>query len=228
MQIATINIWGRAPSWEARREILADNLAGLDVICLQEVYKTSTSDQSAELAHRLDMAHRAIDFRGGEGVAILSRNPLSDIEWFDLEDGGGFPRLAVSAQVSDETGPLTVISSHVSFVPQAIRARQADQLLGILSECERGILAADFNSPPDQLRLTKDMALAPINEPTWPEASREEIIASLPEKRSLFDLTPAQIDHLVGKNITWTAAEVIAAKQQSISGSDHAIVIGAF
>lgn len=228
MQIATINIWGDAPSWPARREILADHLQGIDIVCLQEVYKTEANDQSSELAGRLDMPHRAIDFRGGEGVAILSRRPLDKIQWFDLEDGGGFPRLAVSAEIDDDNGPLTIISSHVSFISQAIRVRQVDQLLEILADCPRGILAGDLNSTPEQIRLTSQMSLAPITEETWPLASREEIAASLPEKRPLFDLTPSQIDHLIGNNITWVEAERIIPKRQLISGSDHAIVSAVF
>lgn len=221
MIIATVNIWGGAPQWQARREILCRSLPELDILLLQQVKRTKDSDQAGEIAHKLKFYHRAIEFSGDTAVAILSRTPLSDIGAQEIR-GSGSQRSALTART--RTGEREVAITSVELSASQDKLSQLDQLLK--ANQERQIIGGTLNIR--DLKLSPPFTLAGSQEPTWPAARQEELLAALADKENLASLEAQTVDYLIGRSISWRNAFTIEGRENDISASDHAALIAEF
>ncbi|MEW5987247.1 MAG: endonuclease/exonuclease/phosphatase family protein [Chloroflexota bacterium] len=160
--ILTSNLWHDWPRQRRLHERL-EAFAGLveqeqaDVVLLQEVTRTPDLHVDEWLAGRLGYAHvysrangheEAIGFE--EGLAILSRFPLSDLHVQQLEPEP-FPfvrRLALGATVQTPLGDLLAFSVHLSL----LRRMNVAQLGGLqswvggLAEGRPVVIGGDFNA----------------------------------------------------------------------------------
>src|SRR4051794_19347582 len=139
-----------------------------DVICLQEVdrhfsERSEDVDQAVLLARALDMQLAwgpAIDEPGPAGApdrqygnALLSRLPIlvSDVHRLP---GSGEPRSALRTMVELDGGALWITTTHLATESEEERAAQAAALAALQTEpMETGVLAGDFNVPPNAPEL---------------------------------------------------------------------------
>jgi endonuclease/exonuclease/phosphatase family metal-dependent hydrolase len=164
------------------------NSSHADLVALQEIdvnTKRVPLDTPAELA-KLTGLHvafgKAIDFQGGAyGQLLLSRWPLEHVRVDKLPNTGDREqRIALSAH----THGLLFISTHLDHQINALREKQADELLRLFShpanpndDC---ILAGDMNATPTSAPMKKlHEAFIPTDDETTPtipaEAPRSRI-----------------------------------------------------
>ncbi len=162
--LVTLNILNDRTRWLLRRSILAAQLAELqpDLIALQEV--TPQPDNNAQwLADQLGGYEVSYaPFKGEkshrEGLAILSRWPLSNSETLDLQ---GQSRIVHRAEVLLPTRPVILATTHLFWWPgeSTERDQQARRLIDWLapSNDQPVIVCGDFNGQP-QTRAVRLMS----------------------------------------------------------------------
>ena len=157
--VVTFNLHGMRERWWRREPLIVRELAELrpDVICLQEA--ATWSLQARRLAWRLSRVTgtryhtsqaRKRGWRGlFEGLAILSRRPLSEDEWLALGREG---RIAQRVVVEVDGEHLVIANTHLEHRrnTEMIRRSQAMSLARWLeSQDEPIVLAGDFNDTPE-------------------------------------------------------------------------------
>lgn len=172
-----------------------------DIVCLQE---TKVVDEEFPFAELEELGYRAATFgqKTYNGVAILSRAPLADVQRGLPADESGEARL-ISARVGD----IRVFSVYVPNGQEvgtekyAFKLQWMDTLLGYLQ--------ASF-SPEDRLVVCGDFNVAPEDRDVWdPELWRGKILFSEPEKEAFFKLIHwglvdcLRLHHLEGGLYTW-------------------------
>jgi endonuclease/exonuclease/phosphatase family metal-dependent hydrolase len=103
-------------------------------------------------------AHRGFDVYR-EGLSVLSLSPLHHVSKIQLSTGP-LARLAVSAVIELEGGPLRLVSVHTSWNQQTHAAAEVGVLLDALETtrhgAERGVLVAgDFNGGPRSAQVQR-------------------------------------------------------------------------
>ncbi len=160
---------------EPRLDLIAAEIRrrDADIVLLQEVPWTPHLGNAARrlaaqtgynfLYLRANGNRRAILFE--EGEAILSRYPLRDASWIELEPQAGWfeHRLALRATAATPWGDLPLIVTHLTNGDAAINRRQADALRAWTSSKlvqpgrEGGggpaIVAGDFNAQEDSPQM---------------------------------------------------------------------------
>jgi len=162
LRVATLNIWGRSGNWPARREVLRQRVAELDVdvLGLQEVEELvqpdgTASNQAEELAHALGF-HVAygISFSrphpGGVtrhfGNAVLSRFPIARSECRPLPQAErDEPRSVLFAVVDAPFAQVPFAATHLAW--------RLDNSAG---------------------RVKQVVELAQVCEQVWPERSEDD------------------------------------------------------
>jgi endonuclease/exonuclease/phosphatase family metal-dependent hydrolase len=168
IRIVTWNLWSRLGDWKVRAEAIAA-LVELrpDLVCLQEVWQEGDLNQVALLAEQLGMVYAfACDrVEGGidQGVALLCRWPLTDVETRPLPVPPGIDQLnvALRAVVDGPRGPLLAVVTHLTPYPtrSEYRQQQVRAVVEFMAERKRQpatcILCGDFNAAPDadEIRL---------------------------------------------------------------------------
>lgn len=159
LRVATLNIWGHSGNWPARREVLWQRLAELDVdvLGLQEVEEIvgadgTASNQAEDLAQPLGfhVAYGSSVSRphpgGGTrhfGNAVLSRFPISRSECHPLPEAArDEPRSVLFAVLDAPFAAIPVVTTHLAW--------RLDNSAG---------------------RVTQVLELARICEQLWPERS---------------------------------------------------------
>ena len=183
--------WQFGP-WEERQAGIHQVVSEVapDILCVQESWGERSSSgesrsqitQLAEtLGHRF-FAPAELHFfeREDSPVAkaftngIISRWPLTDAKVVRLPKADGTPsfRTAVTATVDSPSGPLRVVTAHISHIGQddADRMAQASRLAE-LSNQPNTILAGDLNVTPDQPELA--LLLEAGLSDTWDQANGE-------------------------------------------------------
>lgn len=175
----TLNINHDSPKhgpWDERRALIAEAIRkrNPDVVALQAVRRRKGPngiDQLAELkdslpAFRYDWFFpMAIDAGGDIGLAFLSRVPFQAPAALPLEridqDEDAQTRAAVRIDIDTQSGRLSILNAHVSWVPAQAR-RNIDQLTAWTdAKAGRKILVGDFNAAPDA------PVLAPLRDAGW-------------------------------------------------------------
>ena len=169
VRVVTWNLWGRLGDWQARAGPIARTLRHLapDLVCLQEVWQEGDRNQAAVLAEELGMEHAFAADRTedgiDQGVAVLSRWPLAEVERRALPVPTGVPRRTVALRtvVEGPRGAILLATTHlVPYPPRSgDRERQVHALVEFLAERHRQppltVLCGDFNATPgsDEIRL---------------------------------------------------------------------------
>jgi endonuclease/exonuclease/phosphatase family metal-dependent hydrolase len=138
---------------------------GADIVCLQEVpWSWRAGDGLERLAELTGMNYLGLRANGNrwailfeEGVAILSRFPLTDPLGEELKPSAGFfqHRVVLQATVATPSGDLDVFVTHLTHNnPEANRA-QAAALRAMVGRTARNpaIVAGDLNARPDSLQI---------------------------------------------------------------------------
>lgn len=245
IRLITLNCWKDEGDLAARVPGIGAALAALapDIVCLQEVYAGGGRDTGAVLAaatglHCTRIAARQKRRSGvmsTSGVAILSRQPPTDITAVDLpttpEDGG---RKALMCSFETGLGSLQVASLHLSHLRSpaaaALRAAQLAAVVAAAHCTEPLILAGDFNAP------WSSPELAALRTPAWTSTEaalngRSSLIAqpgAISAQPSAFSAQPgALIDHIAVRTglALVSAALVLDAPAAGLMLSDHAGVM---
>jgi endonuclease/exonuclease/phosphatase family metal-dependent hydrolase len=86
------------------------------------------------------------------GVGLLSRWPLTNVSVVELPIERSLTRIAVSARVQTPSGPLPVISTHLSVGSEEAadaQSRQIQRVRDRTAEFEQALVLGDFNVTPD-------------------------------------------------------------------------------
>lgn len=162
LRVGTLNCRNTADGWRRRRAVLLSQLIELDpdVMGLQELRRwpsqagwitravnQANGDPAAYQAHR---TYKTGVYRFWEGIAVLTRLPIVERGWLDLETD---ERVAsfVALRLPDG-GVLDFYNVHLSFESTATRAAQARLLMRWLAERvgEPQVLVGDFNARPTE------------------------------------------------------------------------------
>ncbi len=160
LRVVTLNLWGEQGPLQARWPRVVAALAALtpDVILLQEVRQGTVPNQAGAIAAALGHTHAyaaATEWGGGEeGVAIVSRYPLSEVAHVELPHATPKERrILLGATVASPDGPVGVFTNHLNYRLTDGQKRE-DQIVA----AERHVAAhparvkvwgGDFNAPPD-------------------------------------------------------------------------------
>ncbi|MBN2549049.1 MAG: hypothetical protein JXB15_07830 [Anaerolineales bacterium] len=145
-----------------RLELIGQEIERLqaDVVLLQETPWTLQTGMAAEaLAQRLGMNYAYQRANGGrysilfeEGEAILSRYPLTVLEWVELKPAAGWfeNRVALAAQTQTPYGPLWLVSTHLTTQDGEVEAGQSEALISFVASLEGSLVlvGGDFNRDP--------------------------------------------------------------------------------
>jgi endonuclease/exonuclease/phosphatase family metal-dependent hydrolase len=163
LRVLTWNLWWRLGDWQSRADAIARVMQDVrpDVACLQEVWREGDRSQAAWLAERLHMEHAfapdRIESGVEQGVALLSRWPLREVESRDLPVPAGVEHrtVALRAVVDGPRGPLLAVTTHLIPYPPRSDARQQQvrALVEFVAERKRRppmtVVCGDFNAAPD-------------------------------------------------------------------------------
>jgi endonuclease/exonuclease/phosphatase family metal-dependent hydrolase len=146
----------RHGSWPERRPLVIDALRAIqpDVIALQAVWRTVGGDSQADELAREVPGYEYVAFQpavedaqGCKGLALLTREPLREIETrtLGLRAGTEDPdrRIVLRAHV----GGLCLHNVHFSWVPEQV-ADNVREALPFLSAKGPALVLGDFNLPP--------------------------------------------------------------------------------
>jgi endonuclease/exonuclease/phosphatase family metal-dependent hydrolase len=145
-------------NFHAVRDAIAD--ADPHVVGLQETegarYWTGATNGVRWLADELDYHHEygVPTKRGGYGVSLLSKHPISDAEVVSLPVHESPPRWALLATVEAPAGAFQVVVTHFQTNAPADdrQLAEAETLVDAMraSVLERSVVLGDFNVQPDQ------------------------------------------------------------------------------
>jgi endonuclease/exonuclease/phosphatase family metal-dependent hydrolase len=226
IRIATLNLWGRFADWPRRRDRLARQLPALeiDVYLLQEVVcGDGKGDQLRDVAELLGyewtarvVAEQREHETEEEGVAIVSRHPLTDVAVFPLPPSHP-PRHRLEATVES----VRVLTFHAAVSPDEHRD---EQIAGLASLHDSPLLVgSDLNAPPSIVRpLVGDLddTLGWDDAPTWPR-DEEEFVRAWTEKLGEppdGDVDPRRLDYLLARGLDVHNGGTVA------TASDHLLV----
>ncbi len=236
VRVATLNVWGRFARWPDRLEALERHWAPVDadIVLLQEVCSDADGDQARDVAQRLDYPHVLWTeghqvLGGSEGLAILSRQPLSDVRVDELPASEPTRRM-LSAQLAATGGSIRVICAHTVAIPEETRLRQVAAVLA--QSGDRLVIGGDLNGPPEEiLPLTAaaqlDDCLDGASTPTWPvcDITFGDSWTSEFGRAPHFSLHPRRLDYVLTRGLGVTRAGVqVLGDADGHYASDHAAV----
>jgi endonuclease/exonuclease/phosphatase family metal-dependent hydrolase len=173
LRVLTINIWGEQPPLDRRMELLVEGIRALepDVVGLQEVREVPghLPNQAATLAAALGFAHAyapATPWGGGdEGVAILSRLPISARETAVLPASTEKERRVVlMTRIDARPAPVNCYVTHLNY--RLVHGIEREQQVAALDDFVKAhtsdapqILMGDFNATPehDEIRFLRGL-----------------------------------------------------------------------
>lgn len=172
LRILTLNVlhgYRSSGNRMRRLDLIAEEVQRLqpDVIALQEVPWSLRLGNGAEyLARRLGLNHAYLRANGNrqailfeEGVAILSRFPLNDLELHELQPRPGFfeHRVVLKATAFTPRGNLDVFVTHLTNSDRPTNAAQVEGLHAFVegSKTNPAIIAGDFNATEDSLPIRR-------------------------------------------------------------------------
>lgn len=174
LRVLSLNVLHGFPEFEdlaPRLEAIAAEIReqAVDVACLQEVPWTPQLGSGAEvLARTTGLNHIYVRANGNryailfeEGLAILSRYPLKDPAYFELEPSAGLfeHRMALRATAATPWGDVDLFVTHLTHGEAEINQGQASALRGLVSSAgdNPALVAGDFNATEDSAQI-QDLA----------------------------------------------------------------------
>lgn len=162
IRVGTLNCRNTANGWRRRRHVLLPQLVELDpdVIGLQELRRwpsqggwinRALNDRVGDDApYGSQRTHKTGVFRLWEGIGVLSRLPIIERDWLDLQIHN---RVATHVAVElPGGGVLDFYNTHLSSKTPEARTAQARLLLQWLAERAENpqVLVGDFNAHPGE------------------------------------------------------------------------------
>jgi endonuclease/exonuclease/phosphatase family metal-dependent hydrolase len=162
LRIVTLNLWGEQGPLAQRWPAVEAGLRAIDpdVVLLQEVRQVpgTLPNQAETLGRALNLRHLfapALSWGGGdEGLAILARDPLSELSVLPLPHANEKEgRILLGATLATSVGPVGVFTTHLNYRMGDGQKRE-DQIVA----AERAVAAhpahvkiwgGDFNAGPD-------------------------------------------------------------------------------
>jgi endonuclease/exonuclease/phosphatase family metal-dependent hydrolase len=152
VRIATLNVWGRAGDWPARRLVLSHVVSDLgpDVLALQETFG---ADHVDEFVTGMEVVHQRHPAPDGGGISIASRLPVRAVHEMDLHVGNRPRDFAAGALMVEIEDPHVLIVNHFpswQLDQESERETQAVMVAKKISELglERVIVAGDMDADP--------------------------------------------------------------------------------
>jgi len=169
LRVMSLNVLHGFPRFEQlqlRLDRIADEIRRqeIDLACLQEVPWTPRLGNAAEyLARETGLNHLYLRANGNrrtilfeEGAAILSRYPLRDVTFRELEPRAAFfeHRVVLRATALTPQGEVTLYVTHLTHGDPAVNQAQFASLKAYVDQTstETSIVAGDLNATEDILR----------------------------------------------------------------------------
>lgn len=168
LRVLSLNVLHDFPRFrhlEARLAHIAAAIRELDpdVVCLQEV-PWHWGSAAQRLAQDTGLNHLYVRANGNrwailfeEGEAILSRYPLRDADFAELEPRAAFfqRRMVLRATADTPWGPLRVFATHLTHDNPRANAGQAAFLAAFVAASGQGaaVVAGDFNAAEDDAQI---------------------------------------------------------------------------
>ena len=166
LRVISLNVLHGFPRFarlEERLDLIAMEIRrhDADVVCLQEVpWIPRLGSAAGHLAEQTGLNHVYLRANGNrwailfeEGEAILSRYPLRDVAWVELEPRAGFfeHRVALRATAVTPWGDVRVFVTHLTHGDPAVNLAQASSLVAFVTGTAEGpaVVAGDFNATED-------------------------------------------------------------------------------
>ncbi|TKJ30509.1 MAG: hypothetical protein CEE40_04740 [Chloroflexi bacterium B3_Chlor] len=166
LRVISLNILHGFPRFDRLRkrlDLIAEEVhrQDADIVCLQEVPWAPHIGSAAQyLAARTGLNHVYFRANGNrwtilfeEGEAILSRYPLRDVTFEELQPRAGFfeHRVVLAATAITPWGELLVFVTHLTTGDPLINRSQAKSLMAFVARRgeEPAIVAGDFNAMED-------------------------------------------------------------------------------
>lgn len=163
LRVMSLNMLHGFPGYDHlqdRLELIAQEIRrhDPDIICLQEVPWTPRLGSGAQhLAQRLGLNHVYLRANGNrwailfeEGEAVLSRYPLVDVAFLELQPRAGFfeHRVVLGATANTPWGQVRVFVTHLTNGDPEVNRGQAESLMLFVTSPDDGIsiVAGDFNA----------------------------------------------------------------------------------
>jgi endonuclease/exonuclease/phosphatase family metal-dependent hydrolase len=174
LRVMSLNVLHGFPRFEhlsERLNLIANEIQrqDADIVCLQEVpWRPGLGSAAAYLGRRTGLNDLYLRANGNrytilfqEGEAILSRYPLREVRFTELEPKAGFfeHRVVLGATAVTPWGELHVFSTHLTNGEPAINRAQAASLRSFVEAAGAGpaIVAGDFNATEDTSQI-QDLA----------------------------------------------------------------------
>ncbi len=162
LRIVTLNLWGEQGPLAERWPLVLDGLRALapDAVLLQEVRQVAgrVPNQGQAIADALGMSAAfavATEWGGGhEGLAILSKYPLSDVAHVELPHATDQERrIVLGATAATPSGAVGLFTSHLNYRMTDGQKRE-DQIVAAEKHVAAHsapvkIWGGDFNATPD-------------------------------------------------------------------------------
>lgn len=172
LRVLSLNVLHGYRSSGNRRQrlgLIAEEVRRLqpDVIALQEVpWSLRLGNGAGYLARHLELNHAYLRANGNrrtilfeEGVAILSRFPLIDLELHELQPRAAFfeHRVVLKATAVTPRGNLDVFVTHLTHRDRPTNAAQVASLHAFVegSKTNPAIIAGDFNATADSVPMKR-------------------------------------------------------------------------
>jgi endonuclease/exonuclease/phosphatase family metal-dependent hydrolase len=170
LRVMSLNVLHGFPGFKrlsTRLDLIADEIRGVDpdIVCLQEVpWAPGLGDGAKYLATLTGYNYVYLPVNGNrwtilfsEGEAILSRYPLKDYLFQELQPRAGFfeHRAALLAVAQTPWGDLHIVSTHLTNGDPDTNRDQAASLASFVTEHVDGIgiVAGDFNAEEDSPQI---------------------------------------------------------------------------
>jgi endonuclease/exonuclease/phosphatase family metal-dependent hydrolase len=170
LRVMSLNMLHGFPRFERlaeRLDLLAKEIrtGHPDIVCLQEVpWAPRIGNAARYLAGRTAMNYVCLRANGNrwailfeEGEAILSRYPLRDLSFTELQPGAGLfeHRVVLGATVDPPEGELRVSVTHLTNGDPEVNRAQAEALMICVRSHSEGlaVVAGDFNARKDSPQI---------------------------------------------------------------------------
>jgi endonuclease/exonuclease/phosphatase family metal-dependent hydrolase len=182
LKVVSLNLLHDHPDFEylePRLDLVAAEIQRLEaeVVCLQEApWRPGMGYAAARLARAAGMNYAYLRANGNrwairfeEGLAILSRYPIRQVDFRELRPRAGFfeNRVALHAVIEAPQGEMDVFVTHLTNGDDQVNAAQAEDLRRYVEEARAyfTIVAGDFNAREDSPQV-RELARA------WSDAYR--------------------------------------------------------
>lgn len=239
VKVLTFNIWGLhylAKRIKERLVFIAEELAGYDIVCLQEVWSVQDYNYlRKKLEKSLPYCHCFFSGIIGSGLCIFSRHPITSAYCHTFSVGGGIHELSdgeifagkgvMACRILTPGGQMVVFNTHLN--PRR-RDNQLFELVQMVEQsrgCDLVLVTGDFNTKPDTHCLQYNLLVKCLG---LQDVFQDDPVDTCDLRSNIFTLshmTPKRIDFIFfsdefAANNTMTVKEKKLALSGTIPGQD--------